>query len=146
MDCKAWCTIIIFLFILITGCSKTIVNLSLRDVPYPVMVSPIIRIGDNSAPNIKLPEVSKFSGKIEKEIGYYQRGSGLSGQHYDNYSDVIAREISKASGDRTDLLASVDRLRVVEWEFWFALNYTFFQEIAVEGKILDPKTPQRRIQ
>jgi hypothetical protein len=143
---KTWCTISIFLFILTTGCTKSIINVSLRDVPYPVMVSPIIRIGDNSAPTIKLPEVSKFSGKIEKEIGYYQRGSGLSGQRYDNYSDVIAREISKASADRTDLLASVDRLRVVEWEFWFALNYNFFQEIAVEGKILDPKPLQRRIQ
>jgi hypothetical protein len=139
-------TMIIFLFLLITGCTKTIVNVSLRDVPYPVMVSPIIRIGDNSAPNIKLPEVNKFSGKIEKKIGHYQSGAGLSGQRYDNYSDVIAREISKASADRTDLLASVDRLCVVEWEFWFALNYTFFQEIAVEGKILDPKALQRRIQ
>jgi hypothetical protein len=127
MGCKTWCTIIISLFILITGCSKTIVNVSLRDLPYPVMVSPIIRIGDKSAPNIELPEFSKFNGKIEKKIGYYNSGGpNIPSGHYDNYSDFIAGEMSKASAGRADLFASVDRLRVVEWEFWFALNYTFF--------------------
>lgn len=146
MRYKTGYTIITCLCILITGCTKTIINVSLRDLPCPVMVGPVLRIGDKSAPNIELPEISKFSGKIEKKIGYQQSGGTLSGRRFNNYSDAIAIEISKASADRTDLLASVDRLRVVEWEFWFALNYTFFQEIAVEGKILDPKALQRRIQ
>jgi len=46
--------------LVLMSCSETHVQLSLRDYPSPVMVSPILRVGDTAPPKMKLSEFSRL--------------------------------------------------------------------------------------
>jgi len=134
---------------LITGCSGTYVQTDLRGFPSPVMVSPIVRIGDTAPPNVTLPEFGRFRGESSFA------GGGGGGSHREgNYivyesrsvsesSDSIGYEISKTMGGRTDLLVLVDTLCAGSVAHTSLMGY-FNNWVCLEGRVLDPKPLQGR--
>ena len=135
--------------LVLMSCSETHVQLSLRDYPSPVMVSPILRVGDTAPPKMKLSEFSRFAG----EASFTGGGGGGSRREGDyiihesrsvtESSDNVAHEISKATGGRSDLLVSVDTLRAGAWVHASLISY-FNNWVSLEGRVLDPKPLQRR--
>ena len=135
--------------LVLMSCTGTHVQVSLRDYPGPVMVSPILRVGDTAPPNLKLSEFSRFAG----ESSFSGGGGGGSRKEGDTIihetrtvtesSDNVAHEISKATGGRSDLLVSVDTLCAGAWVHASLISY-FNHWVSLEGRVLDPRPLQRR--
>lgn len=139
----------VLISLVLMSCTGTHVQLSLRDYPSPVMVSPILRIGDTAPPNMKLSEFSRFAGEVS-----FSGGGGSGSRKEGNYiiyetrsatesSDSVAYEISRATGGRSDLLVSVDTLRTGAWVHTSLVAW-FNNWVSLEGRVLDPKPLQRR--
>jgi hypothetical protein len=149
MKAKTPYLVIGLISLVLMSCTGTHVQLSLRNYPTPVMVSPVLRVGDTAPPSVKLSEFSKFTGEASFS------GAGASGSRKEgNYiihetvsasesSNNVAYEINKATGGRSDLLVSVDTLRAGAWVHTSLVGF-FNNWVSLEGRVLDPKPLQRR--
>lgn len=149
MKAKTPCLTLVLISLVLVSCSGTHVQLSLRDYPSPVMVSPILRVGDTTPPKMKLSEFSRFAGEAS-----FSGGGGGGSRKEGNYiihetrsvsesSDNVAYEINKATSGRSDLLVSVDTLRAGAWVHTSLVAF-FNNWVSLEGRVLDPKPLQRR--
>ena len=149
MKAKIHCLTLVLIGLVLASCSGTLVQVSLRDYPSPVMVSPIVRVGDTAPPNLKLSEFSRFAGEAS-----FSAGGGGGSRKEGNYiihetvsasasSDNVAYEINKATGGRSDLLVFVDTLRAGAWIHTSLVAFSN-DWVSLEGRVLDPNPLQRR--
>jgi len=147
MEAKTSCLMLGLISLVLMSCTGTHVQLSLRDYPNPVMVSPVLRVGDTAPPNVKLSEFSRFSGEAS-----FSGGGGGGSRKEGNYvihetrtvtetSNDVAHEISKATGGRSELLVCVDTLRAGAWVHASLISY-FNNWVSLEGRVIDPKSLQ----
>jgi hypothetical protein len=131
------------------GCSIGGVSVNLKHVPNPVMVGPVMRIGDTAPFVFTMKEYSSFSGQASLSImaasGSQREGDYIvhrSSRTQEEYDDV-AHQISKETSGRSDLVVVVDSLRAGNRSHW-SIVATTKEWIALEGRIFDPAVLQRR--
>lgn len=124
-------------------------NVNLRSFPNPVLVGPVMRIGDTGPLTFTAKEYSSFSGETyltimaaggsRREGDYIVHESSSSRKEYDD----IAYQISQQTSGRPDLIVVVDSVRAGNRAHWsiFAASKEW---IALKGKIFDPNVLARR--
>lgn len=145
--------IVIFLVLGISGCSNVIVNVDLRDCPNPVLCSPIMRIGDTAPPENELVPFDQFTAKVKTDFfvshSQSQRVEGnyvVTTSRTDTFQgrcDDIAREITKATASRSDLVVVVEEIKSVCFQHNSIIGFVF-DWISVKGKTVHPDSFKRQ--
>lgn len=131
------------------GCTEKGIHVSLRSFPNPVMVSPVLRIGDTAPPQAALPEYGRFTGEHKVSVtaagGSHREGNYTvhESSRTEAMSDDIAYQISKSTSGRTDLLIVLDEVQAGSWGHWSIIGIRK-EWVAVEGRVLDPAPLRRR--
>ncbi len=137
------------LFLGAAGCAGKSITVDLRHFPNPIMVSPIMRIGDKTPPTFKLPEYSRFSGESSM-VATGSQNQRVEGNYVvtetrstRDTSDNVAYQISLATSRRPDLVVVVDELRAGNWAH-ASLVAIISEWVGVKGRTFDPKAIEWR--
>ena len=156
MDRNKFSLFAVFLVLFISSCGHATLNVDLRDCPYPVMCSPIMRIGDTVPPEKELVAFDEFSAKTEQVVScsYWDHTATRYGPEYktiihrhsehtfNSRSDDVAVAIQKATAGRSDLVVIVDEIKNVNFQhnsiFAFGID-----RISVKGRIVLSNSVER---
>ena len=125
------------------ACAKPGVRANLRNFPNPVMISPIIRLGDGGAAATSVKEFGRFEAKTETSLagggGQRVEGNYVVYESYrsETWKDDIAHQMSKAAAGRRDLLIVVDDIEAGNWSHW-SIIALMSDWIKMEGRAIDP--------
>lgn len=130
---------------LTTGCDAVGLRADLRDAPYPVMCSPIMRIGDTAPLDKDLRVFDEFDTSVEfvasgghsttqrREGDYIIQESRTT--HFQGRSDSLAYDIHVATANRPDVVVVVDEIKSVNFSH-NSIIYWITDKICLRGKVV----------
>jgi len=136
--CKVFPVALAVALLGLCGCQST--EFDLRAVPFPVMVSPILRVGDKAPGRISRLPYGHFEGEVHSEAASgassYAQGSHYVGHSYygQEWVDSMLSSIYNASGGRTDLVAIVDPLEAKHLVHMSVIGYSV-KKLCIQGDL-----------